>query len=102
MQQEVEFLRALDYERNRWRIRTVDVDGNAFRQDKAISADKGGNLAQLVQRKVLGACRGRDSLDQLDIEVVGLGHGQDTRGARVLLHIAKSGQPGVSSSRSDK
>lgn len=64
---------------------TVDGDGHALVQDVAILALEGGDLAELVELQVVG--RGVDgiNLDDLKVEVVGLRHGADGRGARVVL-----------------
>lgn len=59
------------------RTRTVDSDGNALGEDIAISADKRRNLGKRVVLEVLRARVLRVGLDNLNVEVVGLRHGQD-------------------------
>lgn len=54
-------------------------------QDETIRTLEGGNLAELVELQVLGAGGGRVSLDDIELEVVGLRHGEDGRGAGVGL-----------------
>lgn len=65
--------------------RTVDGDGDALGEDITIGADEGWDLAQRVRlqeflRRLLGI-----DLDLLELEVVGLRNGTDSRGAGVAL-----------------
>ena len=67
-------------------VLTVDSDGNGLREDEAVGALEGGDLAELVElqvvlRDALGGLGG----DELDIEAVLLGHGEEGGGARVTL-----------------
>jgi hypothetical protein len=64
---------------------TVDGDGDALGEDKAISADEGRDLVEGVGlEELLGRLGGVD-LDLLKLEVVGLRNGADGRGAGVAL-----------------
>ena len=67
-------------------VLTVDSDGNGLRENEAVGALEGGDLAELVELQVLL----RDTLgglggDELDIEAVLLGDGEERGGARVTL-----------------
>lgn len=67
-------------------VLTVDSDGNGLRENEAVGALEGGDLAELVELQVLL----RDALgglggDELDIEAVLLGDGEERGGARVTL-----------------
>lgn len=64
---------------------TVNGDGHALVQDVAILALEGGDLSELVELQVVGRRVGGVDLNDLKVEVVGLGHGADGRGARVVL-----------------
>jgi alanine-alpha-ketoisovalerate/valine-pyruvate aminotransferase len=65
---------------------TVDGDGNALREDKAVSALEGGNLAELVELQVLGRdTLRRLSLDELNVEAILLRDGQERGRAWVTL-----------------
>ena len=67
---------------------TVDGDGDALGEDKAIRADEGRNLVEGVGlEELLGRLGGVD-LDLLKLEVVGLRDGADGRGAGVALRRA--------------
>lgn len=79
--------------------RTVDSNGKALRQDEAVSANKGRNLAELVQLEVLGRRAGRVGKDNLDVEVVGLGDGQNGRRPRVGLTRGMSVSTGLETGR---
>lgn len=68
-----------------WRCLTVDGDGHALVQDVAILALEGGDLAKLVELQIVGGRAGGIDLNDLEVEVVGLRHGADGRGARVVL-----------------
>jgi hypothetical protein len=70
--------------------RTVDRNGDALGEDKAISADEGRDLVEgvgldEVRGRVLGV-----GLDLLELEVVGLRNGADGRGAGVALSSSTS------------
>lgn len=70
----------------KWRRLTVDGDGNALAQDVAVGALEGRDLAELVEQAVVIAdALGGLGVDLLDLEVVGLGDGEDGRRARVAL-----------------
>jgi len=72
---------------------TIDGNGNALSQGVAISANEGGNLAQLVDLQVVG--RGIfASLNFLNLEVepVGLGDQFDGLGAGVVLGHGQLGR----------
>lgn len=72
-----------DYEIGRL---TVDGNGDALDQDVAVGALEGGHLAELVELAVVIAdALGRLGVDDVELEVVGLGHGEDGGGARVTL-----------------
>lgn len=78
---------------------TVHSDGNALSEDEAILADEGGNLAERVELQVLGGGAARRDIDDLELEVVGLGHSLDGSGAGVTLlpevrKLSSSGQWG--------
>ena len=67
-------------------VLTVDSDGHGLRENEAVGALEGGDLAELVELQVLL----RDALgglggDELDIEAVLLGDGEERGGARVTL-----------------
>lgn len=67
-------------------VLTVHSDGNGLRENEAVGALEGGDLAELVELQVLL----RDALgglggDELDIEAVLLGDGEERGGARVTL-----------------
>lgn len=64
---------------------TVDGDGHALVQDVAILALEGGDLAELVELQVVGGGAGGVNLDDLEVDIVGLSHGADGRGTRVVL-----------------
>lgn len=64
---------------------TVDGDGHALVQDVAILTLEGRDLAKLVELQVVGRGVGGIDLDDLKVEIVGLRHGADGRGARVVL-----------------
>lgn len=67
---------------------TVDGNGNAFMESVAISTDEGGNLSELVDLEVVGRntlCR--LSLDNLEVNVVGLRDCANGSGAGVALKI---------------
>lgn len=60
--------------------RTVDGNGNALVKGVTISADKGWDLAKRVKLEIF--CRhsfGWLNFDNLDVDVVGLGHCFDSR-----------------------
>lgn len=65
--------------------RTVDGNGDALRERVAILAKEGGDLAELIGLEVLNGGLGRVSLDELEVDVVGLRDGTDGRGAGVSL-----------------
>jgi len=66
--------------------RTVDGDGEDLREDEAISTNECGNASELVDLAVVGRdTSARVGLDEFDVELVGLGHGQETDSARVAL-----------------
>lgn len=66
--------------------RTVDSDGDALREDEAVSALEGGDLAELVELQVLGRdTLGRLSVDKLDVEAILLCDGEEGGGTRVTL-----------------
>lgn len=67
---------------------TVDGDGHALVQDVAILALEGGDLAELVELQVVGGGAGGVNLDDLEVDIVGLSHGADGRGTRVVLREA--------------
>jgi hypothetical protein len=64
---------------------TVDGNGNAFAQNIAIRALEGRDLVEGVQLEVLGLALERRSIDILDVELVRLGHGTNAEGAGVGL-----------------
>lgn len=67
-------------------VRTVDSNGNALVESVTIGTDEGWDLAELVDLEVLGRdtlCR--LSLNDLDLDVVGLGHSANGGGAGVTL-----------------
>jgi len=66
--------------------RTVDRDGEDLREDETISTNESGNASELVDLAVVGGdtCA-RVGLDELNVELVGLGHSQKTDSARVAL-----------------
>jgi hypothetical protein len=70
--------------------RTIDGNGNALVEDVAISTDEGRDLAELVVLEVLRAGGGGVGVDNLEIEAIGLGHGEDGRRPGVGLRKSKS------------
>jgi hypothetical protein len=64
---------------------TVDSDGNALGEHKAIGADEGRDLVEGVGFEELGRRLGGVGLDLLELEVVGLRVGADGRRAGVAL-----------------
>ena len=65
---------------------TVDSDGNALGEDKAVSALEGRDLAELVELQVvLRDTLGRLGVDELDVETILLRDGQERGGTRVTL-----------------
>jgi hypothetical protein len=65
---------------------TVDSDGDALGEDKAVSALEGRDLAELVELQVLSRdTLGWLSLDKLDVEAILLRDGQERGSARVTL-----------------
>lgn len=64
---------------------TVDSNGNALGQDKAIGADKGRDLVEGVGLEELLGGLGGVGLDLLELEAVGLRDSADGRGAGVAL-----------------
>lgn len=67
-------------------LRTVDGNGNALGEVVAISTDKGGDLAQLVDLQVVGRdASGGVGLDNLNVEAILLGDSDDGLGARLAL-----------------
>lgn len=73
-------------ERTRGVALTVDSDGDALGEDKAVSALEGRDLAELVELQVLGGeTLGGGGLNELDIEAVLLGDCEEGGGARVTL-----------------
>ena len=70
---------------------TVDCNGDSLSEDVAISTLEGWDAAKLVQLLVVGAdtlCW--DSLNNLNVELIGLDHSIDCNGSRVLLYISVS------------
>lgn len=65
--------------------RTVDGDSNALGKSKAVLADEGRDLAELVGREVLAAGVGGVGLNKVELEVVGLCNRLDGSGAGVIL-----------------
>jgi hypothetical protein len=65
--------------------RTIDGNSHALREDIAIGADEGRDLAQLVVLQVLWGGLGGVDLDSSKVEVVGLRNSQNGRRARVGL-----------------
>jgi hypothetical protein len=65
---------------------TVDSNGNALGEDKAISADEGRNLVEGVGLEELLSGLGGIGLDLLELEAVGLRDSADGRGAGVALN----------------
>lgn len=75
----------------RYGILTVDGNGHGLGQDVAILALEGGNLAQLVELEVFGAdALGWLSLDELEVEAVGLCDGENGGGTGVALENKNS------------
>ena len=66
--------------------RTVDSDGDALGENKAISADEGRDLVEGVGLEELLSGLGGVGLDLLDVEAVGLRDGADGRRAGVALN----------------
>ena len=65
---------------------TVDGDGDALVESVTISADKGWDLPKLVDLEVLGgAAFRRLGLNDLEVNVVGLGNCTNSSGAGVAL-----------------
>jgi hypothetical protein len=64
---------------------TVDGDGNALGENVAISTDKSRNFRESVVLEVLVGGLLGVGLDNLNLEVVGLSHGENRRGAGVRL-----------------
>tara|TARA_R110002060_G_scaffold12882_6_gene18349 strand:+ start:231 stop:482 length:252 start_codon:yes stop_codon:yes gene_type:complete len=66
--------------------RTVDGNGNALVESVTISTDKGRDLAELVDFEVFGGNALRWlSLNDLDVDIIGLGHSANGGGAGVAL-----------------
>lgn len=75
-------------EQNTCQQLTIDGNSDDLRQDEAIGALEGRDLAQRVNLAVLSAVVGsrvRLSLDQLQVKAVVLGSDQDGDGATVFL-----------------
>lgn len=68
-----------------WVCLTVDGDGHALVQDVAILTLEGRDLSELVELQVVGRGAGGIDFNDLKVEIVGLRHGADGRGARVVL-----------------
>lgn len=67
-------------------IRTVDGDGNALVKSIAVSANECWDFAKLVDLQVLiGDTLRCVGLDDLELDVVGLGHSANSGGAGVAL-----------------
>jgi len=49
---------------------TVDCDRNGLGQDEAIGANKGRDATQLVELQVFGVGNGNASFNELDVQVV--------------------------------
>ncbi|KAH8637504.1 Gst,Glutathione S-transferase [Alternaria alternata] len=65
---------------------TVDSNGDALREDKAVSALECRDLAELVELQVvLRDTLGRLGVDELDVETILLRDGQERGGTRVTL-----------------
>jgi hypothetical protein len=64
---------------------TVDGNGNALGQSEAILAEEGGDLAQRVSLEVLNSRVGGVSLDNGEVDVVGLRNHLDGGRAGVVL-----------------
>jgi hypothetical protein len=58
---------------------TVDSNGHRLSQDVSICANKGRNSAQGIELEVFDVLNGRSSLDELNIEVIGLCDSQQHR-----------------------
>jgi hypothetical protein len=70
----------------RFALRTVDGDGDALVESVAIGADKGWDLPKLVDLEVLGGDAFRWlGLNDLEVNVVGLGNCTNSSGAGVAL-----------------
>lgn len=70
--------------------RTIDGNGDALRENIAISSDEGRDLGELVVLEELSARLAGVGLDNLEVEVVGLRNSEDGRGPRVGLEKASS------------
>lgn len=72
-----------------WRVGgvlTVDSDGNGLGENEAVGALKGRDLAELVDLEVVGRdALGRLGVDKLNVEAVLLCDGKEGGGARVTL-----------------
>lgn len=65
---------------------TVDSNGEALREDEAVSAHECRNTTKFVDFKVDGRdARGWDGLNELEVDVVLLCNGQNTNRARIAL-----------------
>lgn len=70
--------------------RTVNSNGNGLGERKAILAEEGGNLAELVGLEVLDRGSAGISLNDVELNVVGLCHSQNGGGAGVALEESQS------------
>jgi hypothetical protein len=67
-------------------VLTVDSDGDALGEHKAVSALEGGDLSKLVELQVvLRDTLGGLGLDELNVEAILLRDGQERGGTRVTL-----------------
>lgn len=74
-----------------WEIsRTVNSNGNGLRESKAILTEEGGDLAKLVGLEVLDRGSAGISLNDVELNVVGLCHSQNGGGAGVALEESQS------------
>lgn len=81
----ISFITAVSFARGgKWRL-TVDGNGHGLGQDIAVRALESGDLAQLVELAVVVGDIARSRVDKLDVEVVGLGDGEEGGGASIAL-----------------
>lgn len=64
---------------------TVDGDGDGLREDEAILADEGGDLAETAGLEVLSGRLAELDIDKVELEIVGLRDSLDGGAAGVAL-----------------
>jgi hypothetical protein len=69
---------------------TVDSNCHDFCQDEPIGSHERWNAVQRIELEVLGVCVWGLRLDELDVEVVGFGNGEQNSGSGIALRFSQS------------